>query len=75
MSKYDDYTTANLLDYEYFSKHFKVIAIDLSKHIELENTDSKQPMNFIGKLEEDEEQCFSSLKNQKEQRLNFYKTL
>ena len=52
-----------------------MIAIDLSKHIELENTDSKQPMNFIGKLEEDEEQCFSSLKNQKEQRLNFYKTL
>ena len=75
MSKYNDYTTANLLDYEYCSKHFKVTAIDLSKHIELENTDSKQPMNFIGKLEEDEEQCFSSLKNQKEQRLNFYKTL
>ena len=26
-------TTGNLLDYEYFSKHYKLIAIDLSKQI------------------------------------------
>ena len=32
----NDYTTGNLLDYEYFSKHYKSIAIDLSKQIELE---------------------------------------
>ena len=25
------YTTGNLLDYEYFSNHYKLIAIDLSK--------------------------------------------
>ena len=31
MSKNNDYTTSKLLDYEYFSKHFKIIAIDLSK--------------------------------------------
>ena len=35
LSKNSDYTTGNLLDYEYFSKHYKVIAIDLSKQIEL----------------------------------------
>ena len=48
-----DYTTGNLLDYEYFSKHCKLIAIDLSKYIELENPDLGQRMNFIGKLEDD----------------------
>ena len=37
ISKNNDYTTGNLLDYEYFSKHYKLIAIDLSKQIELEN--------------------------------------
>ena len=31
ISKNNDYPTGNLLDYEYFSKHFKLIAIDLSK--------------------------------------------
>ena len=30
-----DYTTSNLLDYEYFSTHSKLIAIDLSKQTEL----------------------------------------
>ena len=38
----NDYTTGNLLDYEYFSKHYKLIAIDLSKQIALENPDLKQ---------------------------------
>ena len=31
ISKNNDYTTGNLLDYEYFSEHYKLIAIDLSK--------------------------------------------
>ena len=31
MSKNNDYTTGNLLDYECFSKHYKLMAIDLSK--------------------------------------------
>ena len=46
-SKNNDYTTDNLLDYEYFSKHYKLIAIDSSKQIELENPDLKQQINFI----------------------------
>ena len=37
MSKNNDYATGNLLDIEYFSKHYKLITIDLSKQIELEN--------------------------------------
>ena len=45
----DNYTTGISLDYEYFSKHYKLIAIDLSK----QNSDFKnQLINFIGKLEQ-----------------------
>ena len=45
-----DYTTGNLLDYKYFSTHYKIIAIDLSKQkADLKN----QQVNLIGKLEQD----------------------
>ena len=44
-------STDNLLDYEYFWRHYKLIAIDLSKQIELENPNLRQQINFIGKLE------------------------
>ena len=50
----NNYTTGNLLDYEYFSKHYKLIATDLNKQIELENLDLKQQINFIGRLGSDE---------------------
>ena len=39
---YNDYITGNLLDYHYFWKHCKLISIDKSKQIELENPDLKQ---------------------------------
>ena len=51
MGRNNDYATDNLLDYEYFLKHYKLIAIDLSKQIELENTDLKQQIKIIGRLE------------------------
>ena len=35
MGRNNDYTVGNLLDYKYFSKHYKLIAVDLSKQIEL----------------------------------------
>ena len=54
MERSNDYTTGNLLDYEYFSKHYKLIATDLSKQIKLENADFKQQINFIGRLERNE---------------------
>ena len=53
MNKINDDTTGNLLDYEYFSNHYKLISIDLNKQTKLENSDLKQQFNFIGKLEED----------------------
>ena len=52
MSKNNDYTTGNLLDYEYFKDCYQLTAIDLSKQTELENPDLKQQINFIGRLEE-----------------------
>ena len=48
------YTTGNLLDYEYFSKHYKLIAIDLSKQTELENPYLTQQINSIGRLKRNE---------------------
>ena len=54
MGRNNDCTTGNLLDFEYFSKHYKLITIDLSKQIELENSDLKQQYNFIGRLERNE---------------------
>ena len=53
MGRNNDYTTSNLLDYEYFT-NYKLIAIDLSKQIELENSDLKQQINFIGRLEKNQ---------------------
>ena len=44
------YTRRNLLDYKYFKENYKLIAIDLSKQIELENKDIKQQINFTGNL-------------------------
>ena len=41
MSKNNNYTTGNLLDYEYFKDHYKLIAIYLSKQIELESLNLK----------------------------------
>ena len=53
ISRNNEYTTGNLLVYDYFKKHYKLIAIDLSKQQVLqENEDLIQQINFIGKLEE-----------------------
>ena len=53
ISRNNEYTTGNLLGYDYFKKHYKLIAIDLSKQQVLqENEDLIQQINFTGKLEE-----------------------
>ena len=31
IGKGEDYTTGSLLDYDYFKKHYKLVAVDLSK--------------------------------------------
>ena len=53
ISRNTEYTTGNLLDYDYFKKYYELIAIDLSKQQVLqENDDLIQRINFIGRLEE-----------------------
>ena len=47
MSNNNDYTTGNLLDLAYFKKHYKLMAIDLSKQTKLK---VPQQINFIEKL-------------------------
>ena len=66
MSKNNNYTTGNLLDYEKFWRHYKLIEVDLSKKTELENCYSKQRIKFNERLDEDNE-----IKNQKKKILNF----
>ena len=48
MSRNNDYTTGNLLDFAYFKENYRLIAIDLSKQTKLKDP---QQINFIGKLE------------------------
>ena len=53
ISRNNELTTGNLLDYDYLKKYYKLIAIDLSKQQALqENEDLIQQINFIGRLEE-----------------------
>ena len=47
MSKNNDYTTGNLLDFAYFKENYRLIAIDLSKQTKLKDP---QQTIFIGKL-------------------------
>ena len=52
ISRNNEYITGNLLDYDYFKKYYKLIAIDLSKqHVLQENKDLIQQINFIGRLD------------------------
>ena len=71
MSKNNDYTTDNLLDYEYLKDHYKLIGIDLSKKIELENHYLKQQINFIGRLEENNATMFFIIEKEEETTFDF----
>ena len=53
ISRNNEYTIGNSLDYDYFKKYYKLIAINLSKQQVLqENEDLIQQINFIGRLTE-----------------------
>ena len=76
MGRNNDYTTGNLLDYEYFSKLFKIIAIDLSKQTESQNPDLKQQINFFGRLTRNERATmFFTIEKSVETTLTFHKML
>ena len=72
ISKNNNCTTGNLLDYEYFSKHYKLVAIDLSKQIDLENPHLRQQINFTGKLEDDKATMFLIIEKSEERTFEFW---
>ena len=72
MSKNNDYTTGNLLDYEYFKDHYKLIAIDLSNQIELKDPDLKQRKEDLKKIMQ---RCSLLLRKKKKLFLIFHKIL
>ena len=55
----DDYTTGCLLDYTYFKKYYKMIAIDLSKQQALDaDPRAIQQINFTANLDRSENARF-----------------
>ena len=69
MSRNNDYTTGNLLNFPYYKNNEISVAIDFNKQINLKDP---QQINFIGKTGK---WGATSLNDQKKQPLNFYKTL
>ena len=68
----DDYTAYCLLDYPYFTEHYKMIAIDLSKQQVLD-ADSKviQQINLSESLDRDGNTMFFIIQEAKETILDF----
>ena len=66
MVRNNDDTISYLLDYEYFSEHYILVAIDWSKQVELENSDLKQQINFIGRFDEDKATMFFIIEKSEE---------
>ena len=65
MSRNDDYTTGNLLDYSYHQNYYKLIGIDLSRQTYMS---VPQQINFVEKLEDDDgAEIFLLLKSIKKQ--------
>ena len=72
MNENNNYTTGHLLDIEYFSRYYKLIAIHLNKQVELENPDLKQQINSFGRLEENNgETRFFIIEKSEETTINF----
>ena len=71
----DDYTTGFLLDYTYFKKYYKMIAVDLSKQQALD-ADPKaiQQINFTANLNRaGDTRIYFILEGVKDTVLNFHK--
>ena len=73
ISNNNDYTAGNLLDFAYFKKHYKLIAVGLSKQTKLKDPQQSHLLENSKKIIE--QQCFLSSKNQKKLLLIFHKIL
>ena len=73
IGKGEDYTTRSLLDYNYFDKHYKLVAVDLSKQKELDaDPRAIQQIEFKYMLQTDST-IYWVLEKSKETILEFYK--
>ena len=73
IGKGEDYTTGSLLDYDYFKKHYKLVAVDLSKQKELDaDPRAIQQIEFKYMLETNST-IYWVLEKSKETILEFYK--
>ena len=73
IGKGENYTTGSLLDYEYFKKHYKLVAVDLSKQKELDaDPRAIQQIEFKYMLETNST-IYWVLEKSKETILEFYK--
>ena len=73
IGKGEDYTTGSLLDYNYFTKHYKLVAVDLSKQSELDvDPRAIQQIEFKYMLETNST-IYWVLEKSKEAILEFYK--
>ena len=73
IGKGEDYTTGSLLDYNYFKKHYKLVAADLSKQKELDaDPRAIQQIEFKYMLETNST-IYWVLEKSKETILEFYK--
>ena len=77
IGKGEDYTTGSLLDYDYFKKHYKLIAVDLSKQKELDaDPRAIQQIEFKYLLESNNDNnstIYWVVEKSKETILEFYK--
>ena len=77
--KGEDYTTASLLDYDYYKNTYKLVCCDLSEQKLLDsNPKANQQIEFIYKLDNtrnpsNKAQIFTVLEKQKETKLKFSK--
>ena len=73
IGKGEDYTTGSLLDFDYFKKHYKLVAVDLSKQKELDaDPRAIQQIEFKYMLETNST-IYWILEKSKETILEFYK--
>ena len=73
IGKGEDYTTGSLLDYNYFNKHYKLVAVDLSKQKELD-VDPRAIQQIESKyMLETDSTIYWVLEKSKETVLEFYK--
>ena len=73
IGKGEDYTTGSLLDFDYYKKHFKLVAVDLSKQKELDAYPRAIQQTEFKYMLETNSTIYWILEKSKETILEFYK--